>query len=115
MRWVRGKLYLLDWPHVRVGPAEFDLVAFAQSITIESGLAPEKLVAWYEEHLKLDPIALDSSVAALAGFFASQAIEPHVPELPRLRTFQRQQLAVTLAWAARRLGLPEPAWLNGMP
>jgi hypothetical protein len=32
-----------------------------------------------------------------------------------LRSFQRAQLRVTLAWAARRLKLPDPAWLSNIP
>ncbi|HET6317800.1 MAG TPA: hypothetical protein VFG86_15195, partial [Chloroflexota bacterium] len=55
---------------------------------------------------------LDTVVAAVAGYFASRAWRPDIPGLPRLRPFQRQQLRVTLAWAARRLQLPAPFWLT---
>ncbi len=35
--------------------------------------------------------------------------------LPRLRSIQRRQLKATLAWAARRFGLPDPRWLSAVP
>ncbi len=112
LRWTRGRLRLFDWPHAAVGPAEYDAAAFAQSVTVEGGPAPEAVMAWYGEHAPVRPAVLDASVVAIAGFFADQAWRPEIPGLPRLRRFQRQQLAVTLAWAARRLRLPEPAWLR---
>lgn len=111
LRWRTGKLYLLDWPHVRSGPPEYDLAGFAQSIAVDGGPAPETLVSWYGPH---STAALDAAVAELAGFFAAQAGLPPVPGLPRLRGFQRRQLAVTLAWAARRLDLPPPGWVEAL-
>lgn len=112
LRLVRGRLRLFDWPHVGVGPPEFDVVAFAQTVTVEGGPAPEETISAYAEGLEVDPAALDASVAALAGYFARHAWLPDIPELPRVRGFQRRQLTVTLRWAARRLALPEPAWLD---
>jgi Ser/Thr protein kinase RdoA (MazF antagonist) len=112
LRWVRGRLYLFDWPHVGVGPPEFDAAAFAQTVTVEGGPSPEQVMTWYGERYRVDPSALDASVAAVAGYFARHAWGPEIPGLPRVRAFQRQQLAVTLAWAARRLGIPAPRWLR---
>ena len=71
-------------------------------------------MAWYAERAPLRPEVLDASVAAIAGFFAHGSWRPDIPGLPRLRTFQRRQLRVTLAWAAQRLGLPAPSWLGGI-
>jgi hypothetical protein len=62
----------------------------------------------------VDPVALDASVAAIAGYFADHAWADELPGLPRVRTFQRQQLAVSLRWAASRLGLPEPGWVDAL-
>lgn len=115
LRWLHGRLYLFDWPHVGVGPPEFDASAFAQAVTVEGGPGPEQIMAWYGERYPLDPRALDASVAAVAGYFARHSWAPEIPALPRVRTFQRQQLKVTLAWAARRLGLPDPAWVESVP
>jgi Ser/Thr protein kinase RdoA (MazF antagonist) len=112
LRWLGGRLYLFDWPHVGVGPPEFDAAAFAQAVTVEGGADPEQVMAWYGERYPVDPRAVDASVAAVAGYFADHAWAPEIPALPRVRTFQRQQLKVTLAWAARQLGLAHPGWLD---
>lgn len=112
LRWTPQGLRLVDWPHVGVGPPEDDVAAFAQSVTTEGGPPPEQIMDWYAERVPVRPVALDAAVADLAGFFADEAWRPAIPGLPRLRVFQRAQLGVTLAWAARRLDLPPPTWLN---
>lgn len=111
LRLVNGRLYLFDLPNVAVGPPEHDLAEFAQSVTVEGGPSPEQVVAWYAERLSPRDRALDAAVASLAGFFAHRFWQSEVPGLPRLRRFQRDQFRVCLAWAARRLRLPEPDWL----
>jgi hypothetical protein len=99
---------------VEIGRPELDVAALAQSVTVEGGAAPERVIAWYGERLPLDYGALDVLVAWLATFFADQAWRPDIPGLPRVRRFQRQQLAVVLAWTARRLRLPKPAWVSAL-
>lgn len=66
---------------------------------------------WYAERGPVREAMVDAAVAWLAGFMARAAWQPELEGLPRLRLFQRQQLAVCLAWAARRLDLSPPAWL----
>ena len=105
------RLRIFDWPYASVGPAEFDLGAFAQSIHVEGGPVPERVVAWYAEVLPVREHALDASVAGFSGYFADRARRPPVAGLPRIRSFQRRQLKSSLAWAARLLELPEPRWL----
>lgn len=110
LRFRRGRLSLFDWPSAEAGRPEFDLAAFAQSITVEGGVDPEQFVAWYGERGEIRASALDVAVAWMTAFFADLAWRPVIPGLPRLRRFQRQQLAVLLRWAARRFGLPAPDW-----
>jgi hypothetical protein len=114
LRFTRGRLSLFDWPWAGVGRPEFDVVEFAQSVTVEGGVEPEQILAWYGERLALRPDALDAATAWLAAFFAEVAWRPDIPGLPRLRTFQRQQLSVVLPWAARRLQLPAPTWVSAI-
>jgi aminoglycoside phosphotransferase (APT) family kinase protein len=114
LRWRSGRLSLVDWPHVGRGPPEDDLAAFAQSVTVEGGPQPDEVVSWYGERMPVRPEVLDATVAAFAGYFANAAWQPDIPGLPRLRSFQRRQLKVTLAWAARRLKLPAPGWLEAV-
>ncbi len=114
LRWKDGRLYLFDWAQVVVGPPEIDVAFLAQSLTVESGLAPEQSVNWYEEVNPLNPRHLDAAVCMAAGFFTDQAWREELPGLPQLRTFQRQQMVVTLKWGLQRLKLQSPAWLNEM-
>jgi aminoglycoside phosphotransferase (APT) family kinase protein len=110
LRFTRGRLSLFDWPSAKVGRPEFDVVAFAQSVTVEDGVGPEQVVVWYGERQALRADALDAAVAWLAAFFADLAWRRDISGLPRLRRFQRQQFCVVLIWMARRLPLPEPTW-----
>jgi Ser/Thr protein kinase RdoA (MazF antagonist) len=113
---LQGKLLrMFDWNFACAGPHELDVVAFAQTITAEGGPEPERFVAEYDLLLPLRPIALDASLAGVAGYFADRAWRPAQPGLPRLRSWQRQQLKVMLGWCARHFDLPEPRWLRSVP
>lgn len=111
LRLVGDRMVMFDWPFACLGPAEFDVAAFAQAITAERGPAPERVVAWYEEVRALRASELDGSIAGIAGYFADRSWRPPLAGLPRLRSIQRRQFIATLAWAARRFDLPEPRWL----
>lgn len=115
IRFQGQRLRAFDWPYACAGPPEIDVAAFAQSVACEGGPSPEQFLAWYESGWVLRPALLDAAVAAIAGFFAYHAWRPDIPRLPRLRSIQRRQLRASLAWAARRSGLPEPAWLEAVP
>jgi len=108
LRLLDGRLRLFDWPAVEVGPVELDVVAFAQSIAVEGGPPPEQCLAWYGGELR--PEVVDITLAWCIGFFALRAWAPEIPGLPRLRRFQRQQLATLLDWSARRFALRTPEW-----
>jgi hypothetical protein len=110
LRIVQGRLRLFDWPSVEVGFPEFDVAEFAQSIEVDGGPESEQIARWYGERLAVRAEALDAAIAWMAAYFAMFSWQPEIPGLPRLRRFQRQQLSVTLRWAARRLALPAPAW-----
>jgi Phosphotransferase enzyme family len=110
-----GRLRLFDWPYACVGPPEFDLAAFVQSLAEESGVDPQLAVGHYAARLSVRPSVLDASLAAVAGYFAANAWRDPIPGLPRLRGVQRRQLVSSLAWSARRLGLPPPTWLDAVP
>ncbi len=107
----RDLLRIFDWPWTCVGPSEFDLAAFAQSIWGEGGPDPDQLARWYAEVLPLNEDVLTAAAVGLAGYFADRGSQPHVPALPRLRAFQRRQFKATFAWALRRLGIEQPEWL----
>jgi hypothetical protein len=110
LRLREGRLVLFDWPWTQLGAPETEITVFAQSVAVEQGPAPEQIVAWYDRQTALREPLLDAAIAWWAAFFADVAWRPEIAGLPRLRPFQRRQLAETLRWAARRLGLPEPGW-----
>jgi hypothetical protein len=113
---LQGKLLrMFDWNFACAGPVEFDVAAFAQTVTMEGGPEPERIVAEYDLVLPLRSVALDASIAGIAGYFADRAWRPPVKGLPRIRSVQRRQLKATLAWAARHFDLPEPRWLAAVP
>jgi Phosphotransferase enzyme family len=114
LRWFRGRLYLFDWPHVSAGHVEEDVAGFAQTVTVEGGPPPEEVMRAYSESAPIREPVLDAAVASVAGFFADAAWREDIPGLPRLRPFQRRQFRVTLGWAARRLELPRPGWLDAV-
>jgi len=111
---VGPSLRIFDWPRLSTGPVEFDVAAFAQSITCEGGPPPEAFAEAYSSALPMRPAALRASIAAVSGYFAAMAPLPPIPGLPRLRSIQRRQLKASLAWAARALDLPEPRWLRAV-
>ena len=115
VRLLGERLVMFDWPFASVGPAEFDVAAFAQAVAAEGGPTPERVLKWYEDVLPLRPQAIDASIAGIAGYFADRAWRPPLPGLPRLRSIQRRQFKASLPWAARRLGLREPDWINAVP
>jgi Phosphotransferase enzyme family len=114
IRITKDRLRIFDWPYPSVGPAEFDVTAFAQSVVVEGGPEPERVLGWYEDVLPLRAGAVDASLAGISGYFADRARRPPAAGLPRIRAFQRQQLKSCLAWAARRFDLPEPRWLSAV-
>jgi hypothetical protein len=110
LRFKQGRLYLFDWPAICVGRAEWDFVVFAQSVTVDGGVLPEQLLAWYGETFTVDDAVVETSLAWWLSFFARRAWRSEIPGLPRLRRFQQQQVAVLAQWAARRWALPAPTW-----
>lgn len=106
---------MFDWNSACVGPPEFDVAAFAQSITAEGGPEPELFVSEYLGLLPLREGTLNASVAGIAGYFADRAWREPIPGMPQLRSMQRRQLKASIGWAARLFDLPDPLWLSAVP
>jgi hypothetical protein len=89
----RGAVFV-DWNFAcRSNPA-LDVGFWLPSLACEGGPAPERIL----------PEAPDVA-ARVAGFFAARAGLPVIPDAPRVRTVQRQQLETALP----PLGLPPPS------
>jgi hypothetical protein len=51
------------------------------------------------------PASVDAVLAAFAGFFTWNALQPPPPGLPTLRAFQAAQGEVARRWLAERAGM----------
>jgi aminoglycoside phosphotransferase (APT) family kinase protein len=99
-----GRILVVDWPHARVGAPWVDAVFFAPSVAMQGGPRPEELVAQHPHGRCVDSDALTAVVAAVAGFFTREGLQPAPPGLPTLRPFQASQGEVARSWLARRTG-----------
>lgn len=93
-----GSLVLVDWPWACNGAAFVDLVLFLPSIGLGDGPTPAAVIERHRLFADVDPDALGSVVAALAGFFVRQSLDDPPPGLPTLRAFQRAQAEVAVGW-----------------
>jgi hypothetical protein len=88
---------LVDWNCACLANGDLDVGFWLPSLQAEGGPAPEAVVGRRPE-----------LAALVSGYFAWRAGLPDIPEAPRVRLVQRQQLGPALAWAVRALGLPDP-------
>lgn len=88
---------LIDWNGACRSNPELDLGFWLPSLAFEGGPLPDVLLPNAPE------------VAAwVSGYFACRAGLPDIPDAPRVRLVQRQQLQCALPWAIRALGLLPP-------
>ncbi|NEC67252.1 phosphotransferase [Streptomyces sp. SID9727] len=98
----------VDWPHaVRAAPW-FDLLVMLPCVAAQGyasggrGPDPEALFTAHPLGRDADPDAVTAVLAAVAGYFAEQALRPDPPGLPTLRAFQAAQGAAALTWLRQR-------------
>ena len=85
---------LVDWNLIHLGNPDLDLAAWAPSLHLEGGPAPEETLS-----------GAPGLAAALAGFFSARAGLPPPPTAPDVRRFQLAQARIALPWACRELDL----------
>jgi len=100
----RSGVVFVDWPHACVGAPVLDLVAWAPSVVLEGGPAPEELLALSAPASAVDRDVVAVLVAAFGGFLVRHSLQPPPPGLPTLRAFQGAQGAAALAWLRRLTG-----------
>jgi aminoglycoside phosphotransferase (APT) family kinase protein len=98
------RVYVVDWPHGRIGQPWLDLIWFAPSVAMQGGPPPEAVVARHPAARAADPLAISASIAAIAGYFIWQSVQPPPPGLPTVRRFQAAQGEVARRWLAERTG-----------
>jgi len=92
------RVYVVDWPHARLGAPVFDLVAFAPSVAMQGGPAPPDLLGLSRYGRSADREQLIVLVATVTGYFLTHALKPPDPGLPTVRAFQAAQGEVALRW-----------------
>lgn len=91
---------LVDWNWASEGNPLLDHVAWAPSLSIETGIPVEDVV---------EADGVGEIAALISGVWAQSAGLPPPPTAqPRLRAFQLAQLRLVLPWACRSLGIAEP-------
>lgn len=98
-----GEVVLVDWPWACTGAAFVDLVLLLPSVGLDGGPDPASVVERHGLFADVADDALDAVLAALAGFFVRQSLDPSPPGLPTLRGFQRAQAEIALAWLLPRI------------
>lgn len=91
---------LVDWSFASAGNPVADLVCWAPSLCIETGIRPSHVV---------DSDGVGELAALISGVWAAVAGLPPPPTAEqRLRDTQLAQLRISLPWACRELSIPEP-------
>jgi hypothetical protein len=68
---------------------------------------PSLMFEWGPQAERFDPH--EPELAALvAGYFGHHGRLPSIPDAPRVRQVQREQLSTALPWVAKLLHLPPP-------
>jgi aminoglycoside phosphotransferase (APT) family kinase protein len=98
------RVLVVDWPHARIGAPWLDIAFFVPSVRMQGGPPPQEVFARHPAARVADPGAVNAAIAAIAGFFTRQSLQPPPPGLPTLRPFQAAQGAVARQWLAERIG-----------
>ena len=103
-----GRVIVVDWPHGCVGAAWVDKACLLPSVGLDGGPSPMQVERVLQPFATVDPNAVNSLIAAFAGYFTHRGAQSDPIGIPHLRAFQRAQASVTRAWLADRLGLDAP-------
>jgi aminoglycoside phosphotransferase (APT) family kinase protein len=98
------RVIIVDWPHARIGAPWLDIAFFVPSVVMQGGPPAAEVFAHHPASHDADPDAVNAAIAAIAGFFTRQSLQPPPPGLPTLRPFQAAQGAVARRWLAERMG-----------
>jgi len=97
------RVYVVDWPWARLGPAWVDWVAMAPSVAMQGGPDPESFLSRFEIQ-DVTKQAIDAVLCTIAGYFVVGALDPPPPGLPTVRAFQAAQGRVAVRWLRERTG-----------
>lgn len=93
-----GAVVLVDWPWACRGAAFVDPLFMLPSIGLGGGPDPAAVIDRYGLLDGVDEGSFVAVFAALCGFFSRASQDEAPPGLPDVRTFQRAQADIALAW-----------------
>ena len=91
-------VYVVDWPWAGTGAPWLDALFFAPSVEMQGGPPAPDVFAGTEAGRRADPDRVAPALAALAGMFQHNGLQPDPPGLPTLRAFQLAQAEVAIKW-----------------
>jgi hypothetical protein len=95
---------IVDWPFACLGAQWADLVCLLPSLELDGGPTCEDAFSSQRVGAEADPDAVNSFVAAVAGYLTRMSLLPPPPGLPTVRAFQAAQAAISQRWIAERRG-----------
>ncbi|MET7769071.1 phosphotransferase [Nocardia sp. NPDC005366] len=98
-----GTVSVVDWGWPCTGAAWVDLGFLAPAIAA-AGTDPDPILAEQSATRDMDPVAMDSLLCALAGYWTAQSHLPAPPRSPGLRSYQARAARTSLAWLESRTG-----------
>ncbi len=98
------RVWFVDWPWARIGAPWVDLAGMAPSVAMQGGPPASEFLAQTRIGQSATPDQLAGFVAALAGYFVWQSLQPAPPGLPTLRKFQAAQGVAAIEWLAGLAG-----------
>ncbi|HEX7590280.1 MAG TPA: phosphotransferase, partial [Demequinaceae bacterium] len=93
-----NRAWIVDWPYASVGAPWLDLATFLPSVEMQGGGSAHAIFAAHPLARDVPHEDLRALVAALAGYFFVQSLQPEVPEIPTLRAFQWAQAVPAIRW-----------------
>jgi aminoglycoside phosphotransferase (APT) family kinase protein len=96
------QVLFIDWPHARLGAAFIDLLLLLSSVA-SSGIDPEPILARQPLAANVESRAIDTVLAAHAGFCVADALLPAPPGLEPITEAKLSLGLATVKWLARRL------------
>ncbi|WP_242511573.1 phosphotransferase family protein [Pengzhenrongella frigida] len=93
--------WLVDWPLASLGAPWLDLAFMLPSVEMQGGGDADALFWAHPVAAGVEPHALRSVLAALAGHFTLASAQPAPIGVPNLRRFQQAQAVVALDWLRR--------------
>ncbi len=97
-----GQVLVCDWNWLTRAAAWVDLVGLLVGVHGD-GLDADAILGEHPLSARVDPLAVDAFLAALAGYFIDRAAQPAVPGSPWLRAHQAWWRDATLSWLGLRL------------